>query len=126
VTSVPDAFAEELRKTGAFKEVLRAGSPDANTLVLSGTLWRYDEGNWDTRRVTGSRAGLAQFESRLDLRDGARDELLATITVDEGGAGYQRATRPYQSLANLTREAAQNVATALAKAKERGGLAQRR
>ncbi len=78
----PELIAGELRKTGRFSSVARTARPDSNTLVISGVVTKYDEGNAVKRGLLGMGFGMAFLEADVEFRDskGAR---IGTIKVDK-------------------------------------------
>lgn len=116
VATLPDFVVDELRHTGAFGECLRAGSADAQTLVVTGTLRRYDEGDSGARLYTWNTAGNAQVEAHVRITDGGSGTLLATLIAENEAAGFNRGPRPTESLQSAARRVAGRIARALADA----------
>jgi hypothetical protein len=96
-TYFPDRIAEEIRKTGAFSSVSRNRKPDANTLVIDGTITKFQEGNSILRLFVGMGAGTALFEANVAFRDGGAGQI-GTIKVDKNswalGGGVAAAQNP--------------------------------
>lgn len=116
VTTLPDFVAEELRHTGAFAECLRAGSTDDRTLVVSGILRRYDEGDSGARLYTWNTSGNAQVEVHVRIADGGSGTVLATLIAENEAAGFNRGPRPPETLQGAARRVAGRIARALADA----------
>ena len=96
-TYFPDRIAEEIRNTGAFSTVGRNRKPDANTLVITGNITQFEEGNSTLRLFVGMGAGSAFFESNVAFRNGG-DGQIGTIKVDKNswalGGGLAAAQNP--------------------------------
>lgn len=108
--TVPDRIAEAVSRTGAFAPVLREGAPDQLTLVMDGTLVRYNEGDSDARRATGARFGGPQFEVRLEIRDGGSGEVLATLVAENAPAGGGQRAQAAESLEGAVARVAWDIA----------------
>ena len=64
-----DHIAAELKQRGKFSSVGRNAKPDANTLVIGGTITKYDEGSVAKRMLLGMGFGMALFEATVEFRD---------------------------------------------------------
>ena len=97
-TMFPEQIASVVRSDGGFQEVLRAGTPDAQTLLLRGAITQYDEGNAALRWMVGFAAGNTNFDARLELVDGGTNKSLGTWIVDKNswalGGGIAATQRP--------------------------------
>ncbi len=113
VRTVPDRIAEAVRRTNAFAPVLRGGVPDQLTIVMDGTLIRYDEGSSDTRRATGARFGAPQCEVHLEFRDGGSGEVLATLVAENAPAGGSQNPQAPESLEGAVARVAESIAQTL-------------
>lgn len=78
----PDFIVTELQKTGRFSSVARNAEPDVNTLVISGIVTRYDEGNVQKRFWLGMGFGRAFLEADVEFRDNKGVEI-GKIKVDK-------------------------------------------
>ena len=96
-TYFPERIAEEIRNTGAFSTVGRNRKPDVNTLVITGNITKFEEGNSMLRLFVGMGAGSALFESDVAFRDGGGGQIGA-IKVDKNswalGGGVAAAQNP--------------------------------
>ena len=78
-----DQIQGSIQKTGVFRSVARGGKPDADTLVIDGTITRYEDGNAALRLLIGLGAGSSYFDATVRFRDGATLQELGTIKVDK-------------------------------------------
>ncbi len=77
-----DRIATELKKRGKFSSVARNAKPDANTVVISGTITKYDEGSVAKRMLLGMGFGMALFEANVEFRDN-KGTGIGSIKVDK-------------------------------------------
>ena len=77
-----DRIATELKKRGKFSSVARNAKPDANTVVISGTITKYDEGSATKRMLLGMGFGMALFEANVEFRD-SKGAAIGSIKVDK-------------------------------------------
>ena len=77
-----DRIATELKKRGKFSSVVRNAKPDANTIVIGGTITKYDEGSVAKRMLLGMGFGMAIFEATVEFRDG-KGVAIGMIKVDK-------------------------------------------
>lgn len=117
VRLVPDQLADALRRTGAFPYILRTGTPDAQCLVVEGSIWRFDNGESMIQRDTLNRFGNSQFEVRLELGDGANGAALAKIYGENMPSGSTGGTRGYEPLSNGILRVSEQIAAAIAAAR---------
>lgn len=75
-------IAAELKKRGNFSSASRNAKPDANTLVISGTITKYEEGSVAKRMLIGMGFGMAIFEATVEFRD-SKGTVIGTIKVDK-------------------------------------------
>jgi hypothetical protein len=75
-------IAAELKKRGKFSSVARNAKPDANTLVITGTITKYEEGSVAKRMLLGMGFGMAVFEANVEFRD-SKGSVIGTIKVDK-------------------------------------------
>jgi len=114
--SFPDRIAIELGEQNVFKEVIRTGNPDSVTLVISGTITRYTEGDAIGRMLIGFGAGSSYFDATVDFKDGSTSELLATQKVDKNswvlGGGIAATQTPDEFMQEAAKKLAENIAIA--------------
>jgi hypothetical protein len=77
-----DRIATELKRRGQFLSVARNAKPDANTVVISGTITKYDEGNPNKRLWIGMGFGMALLEANVEFRD-SKGLTIGMIKVDK-------------------------------------------
>jgi pyruvate/2-oxoacid:ferredoxin oxidoreductase alpha subunit len=77
-----DHIATELKKRGKFSSVARNAKPDANTLLITGTITKYEEGSVAKRMLLGMGFGMAVFEATVEFRDN-KGVTIGTIKVDK-------------------------------------------
>jgi hypothetical protein len=80
--SFADRIAAEINKRSKFTNVGRNVKPDGNTLVITGTITKYEEGNPSLRFWVGMGAGSAFFEADVQFRDG-KGASIGRIKVDK-------------------------------------------
>jgi hypothetical protein len=78
----PDLIANEIKKTGRFSSVTRNGKADANTIVISGVVTKYDEGSASKRFWVGMGFGMAFLEADVQFRD-SKGGVVGTVKVDK-------------------------------------------
>jgi hypothetical protein len=120
--SFPDEIAIELQSQGVFREVTRSGQPDAHTLVISGTVTRYAEGDAMGRMFVGLGVGSSYFDATVQLKDGAESSVLATQKVDKNSFVFGGGIAANQTPLGFMRQAAKKLATDLVAAKRTGNL----
>ena len=120
--SFPDQIAIELQSQGTFREVTRTGQPDAHTLVISGTITRYAEGDALGRMFVGLGVGSSYFDATVQLKDGVESRLLATQKVDKNSFVFGGGIAANQTPLGFMRQAAKKLATDLVAAKQTGKL----
>jgi hypothetical protein len=108
-----DRIASELKTTGRFAVVERNSKPDANTLVVAGTITKYHEGNSMLRLFIGMGAGSAFFEADVYFRDSS-GATLGKIKADKNswalGGGVAAAQNPTMFMNGAAEKIAQEAA----------------
>lgn len=120
--SFPDRIAIELDARGVFREVVRGGTPDDHTLVLSGVITRYEEGDATLRLMIGMGAGSSYFDARVDFKDGGTSETIASQQVNKNSWALGGGVAATQSPDTFMMEAAVRLADDLASLKRTGKL----
>ncbi|MBL9145654.1 MAG: DUF4410 domain-containing protein [Verrucomicrobiaceae bacterium] len=82
-----DEIANAIRAAKPSAVVARSGKGGAGTLVISGEVTRYMEGNAALRLFIGMGAGSSYFDANVYLADGATGQKLGTIRVDKNSWG---------------------------------------
>jgi len=110
----PSIFAEriatQLRRTSGFMTVARNAKPDADTLVIGGTITRYVEGSPALRMIVGMGAGSSYFDATIQFKDSAGAEL-GKIVADKNSWGLGGTLAMAQTVDVFMDEAANKAAT---------------
>ena len=108
-----DLIASEIRKTGAFQEVVREGTAAAPRLVICGDITRYDKGDITLRRMVGLGAGSSYLEGTVEFTDADTGELLGKVTVDKSsflaGGDYAATQTPETFMEGAARRLAAEI-----------------
>ena len=111
--SFADRIATEIKKSGKFSNVGRNGKPDANTLVIDGTITKYEEGKPALRLFIGMGAGSSFFEADIEFRDGKRMSI-GKIKVDKNswalGGGVAAGQTPQTFMDGAAEKVAEEAA----------------
>lgn len=118
----PDQIASVVKAGGGFDEVLRTGAPDAQTLVLRGTITQYDPGNAALQLMIGFGAGTANFDSKLQLVDGGTGSVLGTWNVDKNSWALGGVFAMSQKPEDFMQEAAKKIGTELSDKRKAGSI----
>lgn len=114
--SFPDRIAIELGAKNVFKEVTRTGNPDPQTLIVSGTITRYTEGDAIGRLVIGLGAGSSYFDATVDFKDGGTSNILANQKIDKNswvlGGGIAATQTPDEFMQEAAKVLAEDLSTA--------------
>jgi hypothetical protein len=81
-----DHIVTAIQKAKPGARVTRGGAADARTVVVSGEVTRYMEGNAALRLLIGMGAGSSYFDANVRLTDGT-GKALSTIVVDKNSWG---------------------------------------
>ncbi len=108
-----DRIATELKKRGKFSSVVRNAKPDANTIVIGGTITKYDEGSATKRMLLGMGFGMALFEANVEFRDN-KGAAIGSIKVDKNswplGGGLGAAQDPQGFMDGAAEKVAEEAA----------------
>ena len=118
--SFPDWIASELGGKNVFKEVTRTGNPDPQTLVISGTITRYTEGDAVGRLMIGFGAWSSYFDATVDFKDGGTSDIIATQLVDKNSWVLGGGIAATQTPEGFMKEAAKKLAEDISIAKTTG------
>jgi curli biogenesis system outer membrane secretion channel CsgG len=118
----PEQIASVVKAGGGFDEVLRTGAPDAQTLVLRGTITQYDPGNAALQLLVGFGAGTANFNSTLQLVDGGTGNVLGTWNVDKNSWALGGMIAASQKPEDFMQEAARKIGTELSDRRKAGSI----
>jgi hypothetical protein len=112
-----DMLAWEIGHKCIFEQVTRNGTNDNQTLIIRGTITRYEEGSPSARLWVGMGAGSSYFDAAVEFRDGGSGEAFGSIDANRNswvlGGGLAAAETPD----SFMREAARKVAEELARLK---------
>jgi Domain of unknown function (DUF4410) len=118
----PEQIASVVKAGGGFDEVLRTGAPDAQTLILRGTITQYDPGNAALQLLVGFGAGTANFNSTLQLVDGGTGNVLGTWNVDKNSWALGGMIAASQKPEDFMQEAARKIGTELSDRRKAGSI----
>jgi Domain of unknown function (DUF4410) len=118
----PDQIASVVKSAGGFESVERSGTPAAGTLVLRGIITQYDEGNAAMRWLVGFAAGNTNFDSTLQLVDGADGRTLGTWTVDKNSWALGGGIAATQTPESFMQEAAKKIGEELSAKRKAGSI----
>jgi len=108
-----DMVAWEIGRGHAFQQVVRNGTEDEKTLVLTGQITRYEEGDPNLRLWVGMGAGSSYFDARIELLKGGSGELQGTIEANRNSWVLDGGIAATQTPDGFMREAAKKVAEEL-------------
>jgi uncharacterized protein DUF4410 len=108
-----DMVAWEIGQEHAFQQVIRNGTEDEKTLVLTGQITRYEEGDPNLRLWVGMGAGSSYFDARVELLKGVSGELLGAIEANRNSWVLGGGIAATQTPDGFMREAARKVAEEL-------------
>jgi len=115
-----ERIAAVVKETGAFREVVREGVPDAQTLILTGAITRYVEGDATLRFLIGLGAGSSYFDARVELVDGTNNAVLGSWLVDRNSWGLGGGLAATQTPEGFMKSAAEKIGEDLAAARKAG------
>ncbi|MEY2536336.1 MAG: hypothetical protein QOG67_76 [Verrucomicrobiota bacterium] len=111
--SFADLIASEIRKAGRFSKIMRNAQPDANTLVISGTVTKYDEGSTQKRIWLGMGFGMSFLEANVNFRDSKGSEI-GVIKVDKNswplGGAFAAGQNPHSFMNGAADKIAEEAA----------------
>lgn len=120
VKAFPDQIAAVTRSQGGFAEVSRTGTPDAETLVMRGSITQYDAGNATLRWLVGFGAGNVNFDAIVELVDGGSGRSLGTWVVDKNSWALGGGIAATQTPEGFMEEAATKIGTQLSEKRKEG------
>ncbi|MEX2497648.1 MAG: DUF4410 domain-containing protein [Wenzhouxiangellaceae bacterium] len=111
-----DLIAAEIRKTGAYAEVLRepTGEP---AVMVTGTIIAYKEGNAAARFLVGMGAGSSYFDAEVLFSDLVSSQRLAEVRVDKNSWALGGGLAAGQTVEHFMQGAARKIARELAAAR---------
>ena len=109
-----DLLAREISLKGGFNDVGReVGEVDEATLLVGGSIHRFEKGSQAARLLVGMGAGSAYFDVSVEFREAASGSLLATMLVDKNSWPLGGMIAAAQSPQAFMQEAAKRVAKEL-------------
>jgi hypothetical protein len=118
----PDQIASVVKAGGGFAEVSRSGAPDAQTLVMRGTITQFDPGNAALQLMVGFGAGNANFDASIELVDGGSGTVLGTWKVDKNSWALGGVLAATQTPEGFMQEAAKKIGTELSNKRKAGAI----
>lgn len=106
--------AGEILRASPSTPVLRTGTPDASTLVVSGEITRFVEGNAALRFLVGMGAGSSYFDATIRATDGVSGTSIATLNADKNSWGLGGSLAAGQTVYTFMDEAAKKTAQEVA------------
>lgn len=120
VKTFPDQIAAVTRSQGGFAEVSRSGNPDAETLVMKGSITQYDAGNATLRWMVGFGAGNVNFDAIVELVDGGTGQSLGKWVVDKNSWALGGGIAATQTPEGFMEDAAVKIGTQLSEKRKEG------
>ncbi len=120
VKDFPDQIAAVTRAQGGFNQVSRTGPPDAETLVMRGSITQFDEGNATLRWLVGFAAGNVNFDATVELVDGGTGKSLGKWIVDKNSWALGGGVAATQTPEGFMQEAATKIGTQLSVKRKEG------
>lgn len=106
-----DKIASAIRQAKPGVQVMRTGTAGPGTLVVSGDVTRYMEGNAALRLLIGMGAGSSYFDANVLLTDGASGQKINTIRVDKNSWGLGGMVAASQTVEHFMSLGASKVAS---------------
>lgn len=122
VLDIGDRFADiiefEIKKTRSFKKVSgEIDDVDDDTLLITGDITKYKEGNQVLRGLIGMGAGSSGFDANVLFLDSASGNKIGEIEVDKNSWLLGGTLAASQTVDILMQSAAKKIASEVAKAK---------
>jgi hypothetical protein len=115
-----DRIASEIKGTQAFKQVSRE-PVNEKSVVVSGRITKYAEGNSALRLLVGFGAGSSHFDADVKISDSPTNTELGQIDVDEKSWGLGGIMAATQTVEGFMSGASKKIAKELAEAKRMEG-----
>ena len=107
-----DRISSSIRGKGFVKTVSRK-PVEERSLIISGKITRYEEGNPTLRLLVGMGAGSSYFDATVVLKDSLSGEVIGEIIADRNSWGLGGAVAATQTVDQFMIETADKVATEL-------------
>jgi predicted small secreted protein len=111
-----DRIAAAVRGKAIFKEVVR-DSLDDKSIVISGEITRYAEGNAALKLLIGFGAGSTYFDAKVKIADSESNKQLGEIIVDKNSWVLGGGVASSQTVDYFMIEASEKIAEEIEKAK---------
>ncbi len=111
-----DRIAASIKEKGVFKAVSREPIAD-KSIIVSGTITKYNEGNGALRLLIGFGAGSSYFDADVNLTDSLTKQELGKIVVDKQSWALGGIAASTQTVEGFMDGATKKIATELAEAK---------
>ncbi|AAM72513.1 MAG TPA: DUF4410 domain-containing protein [Chlorobaculum sp.] len=111
-----DRIAASVKEKGVFKVVSREPLAD-KSIVVSGTITKYEEGNGALRLLIGFGAGSSYFNANVHFTDSLNQQELGKVFVDKQSWALGGIAASTQTVDGYMNEAAKKIAKELADAK---------
>ncbi|MHC5183069.1 MAG: DUF4410 domain-containing protein [Planctomycetota bacterium] len=109
-----DRIAFHLRTTQAFREISRKqSSATGKSIVITGTITRYEEGDSSMRGAIGFGAGSSYFDADVVFKDNESGEQIATLKIDRNSWGLGGPIASVQTVHAYMDEAARKISKEL-------------
>jgi hypothetical protein len=103
-------IASEIKQSHPGTQVLRTGKPDGSTLVISGVITRFVEGNAALRLLVGMGAGSSYFDANIQVTDGGNNASVTSLHADKNSWGLGGGIAASQTVDTFMNEAAKKTA----------------
>lgn len=103
-------IASEIKAARPGLPVSLNGRPDASTLVVSGVITRFVEGNAALRLLVGMGAGSSYFDADIRAADGGSGAAVTSLRADKNSWGLGGGLAASQTVDTFMREAAKKTA----------------
>ncbi len=90
------------------------GKPDGSTLVVSGVITRFVEGNAALRLLVGMGAGSSYFDADIQVTDGGTNTSVTSLHADKNSWGLGGGIAASQTVDTFMKEAAKKTAAEVA------------
>lgn len=113
-TKFASIIASEIKQSHPGAQVLRTGKPDGSTLVVSGVITRFVEGNAALRLLVGMGAGSSYFDADIQVTDGGTNTSVTSLHADKNSWGLGGGIAASQTVDTFMKEAAKKTAAEVA------------
>lgn len=107
-------IAAEIKQSRPEVPLLRSGKADRSTLVVSGEITRFVEGNAALRLLIGMGAGSSYFDADIQVHDGGTNASVNSLRADKNSWGLGGGIAASQTVDVFMKEAAKKTAAVVA------------